>query len=75
MVYHGDMAVAYSFYFLFLGYGHGVYEVDCKTSEFKRATSFTTVNIDESAQGDKSVEYFFASDARYILTLLNSLLY
>ena len=35
-------------------------------SKFERATSYTTVNIDESVQGNRSVEYFFSSDARYI---------
>lgn len=39
--------------------------MDPKSSQFKRTTSYTTVNVDESVQGTRSVEYFFASDARY----------
>lgn len=40
-------------------------------SKFERATSYTTVNIDESVQGNRSVEYFFSSDARYYVNTLD----
>lgn len=52
-----------------IGYDHDSsasrYEADPFSSDFKRATSYTTVNVDDSVQGNKSIEYFFASDARY----------
>lgn len=35
-----------------------------ETFENKRATSYTTVNIDETVEEERRVEYFFASDAR-----------
>lgn len=55
-----------------LGYNHNtvpvpnINDMDPKSSQFKRTTSYTTVNVDESVQGTRSVEYFFASDARYV---------
>ena len=47
--------------------------MDPKSSQFKRTTSYTTVNVDESVQGTRSVEYFFASDARYCIEVCSCL--
>lgn len=60
------------------GYHHTVpriFDTDPKSSQFKRATSYTTVNIDESVQGNRSVEYFFASDASAVIEHTNRVLY
>ena len=42
-----------------------MFETPTSPLAIKRTTSLTIVNIDESVEGKKCLEYYFASDARF----------
>ena len=42
----------------------GDIERNVSSNNMKHATSYSVVNVEESSQGERSVEYFLASDAR-----------
>ena len=49
---------------IYLGYISDGSLDGASVASLNRATSFTTVNVEQTFQGKKSVEYFLASDAR-----------
>jgi len=60
-----------------LGYDQAAADIERNASvlSMKRATSFTVVDVEETDQGEKSVEYFLASDARYSILVYDVLHY